>query len=81
MWKCPSACRRDASGQSGDSERITSSKSSALERWADWCCSDFGVVGTNRYEVPGRRGATKDGLRSHPPDRSIAPTSVLPNRF
>ena len=57
---------------------MTSSKSSAVERWADWLCVDD--VDTKRYEVPGR-GATKAGLHSQPPDRSIPPTSVLPKRF
>lgn len=76
VWKCPSDCLSDRSGQSGESARMISSYSTAVV----WTPSADSSIGLNRYDVPGSAFRSA-WFFSCSPDKSMPPISVLPNRF
>lgn len=79
VWKSPSTCLRDTSGQSGDSEGMTSSRRRAV----DWCPESeaAGEVGMKRYEYPSNDRRRRASRPDPPTENNMAESSVLPYKF
>ena len=84
VWKCPSECRSETSGQLTESDKTTSSKSWPVEPWLAAVgvgSSSLVSVGKKAYDVPSK-GTKKDASRPCPPtDIKRAPVSVHPYAF